>query len=505
MDNAMLLNQLKYKLIKRFPEMKSFIAERICSKYINEVIIEIATQIILMTPAQRKTGEMPFNWDNVRERCGRTNYPTKNTDILNLMQDNTDHTTSLIIRMFKGNLGKYSRVVYNLNYWNDIMDELNKIDIKKLTIPYLQELEDKSNADWDIDVESLRSYISKTESDLQARGHSQNYYEKLTNNLLLSKKLLYSYKIDKDGTHYVSEYWEEIDSGRIYGHGLSLQILPKEVRNAALGHCYKYDFKACSYAVMASLAKKIDPSLKIGAVIEYIQHRNDVRQNIAQCIALESDSISWVVEQVKEVFTAYGFGAELNSNPYKSIHKRLGEDRFQKLMHNDNFNYIITGMKEINRAIDSAYPNSEFVLCGRKYSPINPKYDSTMPERGKNKQIRDNKKKLAWIFQCMEADVTSKFVNYINNLGTHNIKLICHDCVYVDKPLNSFQQADMKWMLRNEYAYIDFEETIIYPIHAESDKPVNLEKEAQIAHSEFIQLEELIAADYISELIKKDI
>jgi len=53
-------------------------------------------------------------------------------------------------------------------------------------------------------------------------------------NLQIANQLL-ALAVEVEGVTILDEYWEAIDSGRIHGHGLSLQRIPKRCANAARG------------------------------------------------------------------------------------------------------------------------------------------------------------------------------------------------------------------------------------------------------------------------------
>jgi len=278
---------------------------------------------------------------------------------------------------------------------------------------------------------------------------------------------------------YLDEYWETIDSGRIHGHGLSLQRIPKEVRHAALGPCYRYDLKAASYALLTSLALQFDPTLKVAALTEYIRHRSAIRKRIASDIGV---SVEWM----KGIFTSLGFGAELRDNPFSCIRKKLGPEKYQKLLCNAEFMGIKKQLDSVTKTIIDFMTEVDFDLHGMHYCTVNPK-------DGKK---RNRNQKLAWLYQCMESHAMGLFLHAIPS--DYKVKLMVHDCIYLDRPLTAHHVADIAYRLRQHYALLSFEGDAIVPIHASGyvgkhDRQVRQDEDAHMAR---IVAEELRALDY---------
>ena len=438
--------QLTKALRTRYPTMKPNMADRYVDKYVTAVIAEIATQYML-TDKDDITDEISFAADKVNTATGRTKASGKTEYIYSMMQ--ACPSTSLVIETYKGNslTHRVSKVVFNPRYKKGIMDELRSMTIE-LNPQYLQDLDDKANNSVAVDVETLGSYIEHTRQAL-SNPPSQAYADKLLRNLLVANQLLAQVK-EQDSTHWVDEYWEQIDSGRIQGHGISLQRISKEVRHAALGRCHRYDFKAASYALMTSLALQLDPAIKVVVLKDYIKNRSFIRKRIAKDIGI---SEGWM----KSIFTSIGFGAELKDNPYNSIRGMLGQEKYHKLLCNFEFMSIKQQLDQVSTTIhkNSAFPDAGFKFLGRTYTQINPK-------DGKK---RTKNQKLAWIYQCMESHALGLFVDMVPDAC--KIKLMVHDCLYMQRPLATQHFADIHWKLSQSYPLLTFEHDAIVPIHAE--------------------------------------
>ena len=269
-------------------------------------------------------------------------------------------------------------------------------------------------------------------------------------------------------TPYVRERWEAADCGRLYGQGYSLQRMPKEVRHAALGVCHKYDFKACAFAIMAGLATAIDPSIKVGAILDYVNNRQKIRSRIANQLKI-SESL------VKEIFTSLGFVAELKNNQHntirgalaksarmqlsqsdttgrldRTIYNSLGADEFRRLVENRTFGYIYEELLQINKTIIDYFKSNELVIADRRYSEIDPK-------TGKKRNVRQ---KLAWIYQALESKAMVQFAE----LSEQDALLTTHDCIYFKHRLPAHVVADATYQLQQTFPYLCFEHEAIFPI-----------------------------------------
>jgi hypothetical protein len=266
-------------------------------------------------------------------------------------------------------------------------------------------------------------------------------------------------------THYLHEHWEVADSGRTYGHGMSLQRMTQEVRHAALGCCHKYDFKASAFALMAGLANAIDPSVNSYALRDYIKNRAAIRQRIAHELGID-------VAVVKEIFTALGFGAELKNNQHNAIrgtlakvarqqhdpserlphdtYCNLGVVEYQRLIANTTFRFIYDELQIVNHTILSYFDGTPLVIDGRHYSQIDAK-------TGKK---RNSRQKLAWIYQALESKAMREFASY----AQQPVLLTTHDCIYFKQKLPASVVVDATHQLQQTYPYLRFEHEAIYPI-----------------------------------------
>lgn len=469
--------QLKQALSQRLPALKDHMITRYVDKYVSAVMQEIAHQYRHITSADLAQGEMSFAADAVSNSCGRAKIDGRTHYIYALMQESP--ATSLVIVAHCGSnlTQKVSRVCLNHKFKKDIMEELKSMHTE-LNPAHLQELREKANVQISVDVLSLESYIKATKAALARPQHSAAYEEKLLRNYLVANQVLSMVERD-DKSAFVWEYWEEIDSGRIHGHGLSLQRLPKEVRHAALGRCYRYDFKAASYALMTSFAVQIDPELKVAALRDYIQHRSAIRRRVAEDVGISE-------EWMKSIFTSLGFGAQLNDSPFTSIRGRLGAEKCQRLMSNSEFAAITKQLAQVSKTILKALGSEDFEFLGRTYNSINPR----------DQRKRNKRQLLAWVYQCMERAALDTLVEAMPD--SYQVKLLVHDCIYLDRPLAAHDLADIKWRLQEIFPGLNFEGDAVVPIHADDwiDHVAAKHERLISQHALHMREEELAAAAY---------
>jgi len=370
-------------------------------------------------------------------------------------------------------------------------------------IDALEDIERNANYTVNVDTASLRSYIAKTQQTIAETDKGQHYSEKLRKNLAAAQRLL-AMVHEADGsnaTAHLRERWEQADTGRLYGQGYSLQCMTQEVRHAALGVCHKYDFKACAFALMAGLAHSIDPTLKLGATLDYITNRAKIRERIATQTGIS-------VALVKVIFTALGFGAELKNNTHnairgalakaarmqhdseerldREIYNNLGAVEFARLVGNDTFGYIYGELHQINATILKYFDGDYFEIGGNAYN-------ATHPKTGKK---RNSRQKLAFVYQAMESSAMLQFAE----LAEQEPLLTTHDCIYFKQKLSDDQIKYISWALQQRFRYLCFEHEKIYPITTQVHYGSRFTDEikADRQHKEVIAQQEQIAINHAS-------
>jgi hypothetical protein len=251
----------------------------------------------------------------------------------------------------------------------------------------------------------------------------------------------------------------------------------------ALGHCYRYDFKAASYSLMTAYAQGIDPNLKTTAITEYVRDRSAIRKRIARDIGVRED-------QVKTVLTAIGFGAQLKDNRYSAIRKELGSESYNRLLANTEFTLIKEQLDAVRKTITADLGTGDFEIGGMVCTAVDPK-DGTK---------RTKSQKLAWLYQRLETFAMEQFLKRIP--ADHKLLLIVHDCVYLDRPIPSAQLVDIKHQLSEMFPTLDVEGEHVIPIHVRGYVPqsVRVAQDAEAEHRARIAAEQQKAMLYVSPL-----
>lgn len=467
-QHSELRRQLVAALIIAQPQIaKGYLYERCVDKYLAVMLPAIRAAI---ASNHKSTALLPnqffFLQTPLREQIGTTG---KGQDyITNVMKA---HSSTRLLEIDRegysyGSRHQLSVARINPLYEDLLMNELLNLRVEAVTTRQ-QALAHKANTIVPVDVASLQSYVTKTRETLQTTRHGKGYKDQLLKNLMAAMQLQANVKApDQHSTSpYLHEYWETADSGRVYGQGMSLQRMTKEVRHAALGCCHKYDFKASAFALMAGLATAINPTLNCYALRDYIKNRAVIRQRLGKELGIAE-------EVVKEIFTALGFGAELKDNTHNAIrgalakaarqqhdtterlphdiYCSLGADEYQRLIANRTFRYIYDELQIVNQTILSYFSDNDLVMDGRHYSDIDAK-------TGKR---RNSRQKLAWIYQALESKAMREFIAY----AQHEVLLTTHDCVYFKRKLPASVVVDATYLLQQTYPYLRFEHEAIYPI-----------------------------------------
>ena len=446
---------------------KDYLYERCVNKYVDAMLIAISNALSINHKAHFiQSNYFLFSQTTIRELIGTIGK--KQEYIYQMMKD--DVTTSLVVVVSKGfsknGISKLSTCKINEIYKDLVMEELLNLRVEA-NQKLMDEIEQDSNYTVNVDPVSLASFITKTTETIRTTSIGGAYKETLLRNLTAAKQLqaMIHPADDTNTSPYINERWEQADCGRIYGQGYSLQRMPKEVRHAALGVCHKYDFKASAFALMAGLAYEINPSVKLGAVLDYVKNRQVIRKRI-------SDQLGISEAVVKTIFTALGFGAELKNNQHnairgalaaaarmqhdmtvrldRSIYNNLGAEEFKQLVNNQTFGYIYEELQAINAIIIEHYKGNELEIGDVTYS-------ETDPKTGKK---RNDRQKLAWIYQALESMAMMQFAD----LAQQEPLLTTHDCLYFKQKLPASVVVDVTMQLQQTLPFLRFEHQAIYPI-----------------------------------------
>jgi hypothetical protein len=199
---------------------------------------------------------------------------------------------------------------------------------------------------------------------------------------------------------------------------------------------------------------------------------------------------------MKTIFTSLGFGAEVKENKHNSICKKIGKEKFNLLVANQEFVYIKQELDLVRDTIlkSDEFKGDEFTIGDNTYSALDSK---TGKKRTKNQ-------KMAWIFQACERMALDIVIDKMPD----NFKMLLpvHDCIYIKQQLPSHVMHDLKDQIRQLFPLLDFEQELIIPIHAAEDhNKHNAAIEAEEAtHKQRIAAEELGARGFKSEFFEME-
>jgi hypothetical protein len=216
-------NKIAQALTARYPHLKDYQITKCVDKYVVTMIDAIAVSIVTFGVNQE---QLSLPMTELRLEAGRVAIGGKKEWITDVMHQ--DPKTSLVTIDFKGNVGKNSRVSLNTLYEQQIMDELINLNYE-LNGKRLKELQAQANLNFEIDMNSLDDYLIKTGETYTASSNDPSkkaYADALARNYLVANQIKQQATF-QNGKYSVDEYWTTLDSGRIYGHGMSLQRVSK--------------------------------------------------------------------------------------------------------------------------------------------------------------------------------------------------------------------------------------------------------------------------------------
>lgn len=133
---------------------------------------------------------------------------------------------------------------------------------------------------------------------------------------------------NKETSFMLPQDYTEAVSGRLYGNGLHLQFMPKEVRRAALNNQTEYDFSNCHYSIMSQLAKRY--GLRTPYIDYYLENKRPVRLGISKELALP-------LSIVKQSMIALIYGATIRSDAKQAIYDIVGHTNYLELVSHKLF------------------------------------------------------------------------------------------------------------------------------------------------------------------------
>lgn len=463
-------------MARLYPALKPYQVERAVNKYIEQTLIEIKRSISAYQ-GDNTEDVLSIKKTELTASCGRIAISGKKQYLYDVMSRNEN--TRLLNSVFRGNQGIYHRAVLNPIYEIEIYQRISGATMAPT--PVLQTGKQK----FYINSLGLLNYLANARIHVNQPNKSAKYYQKLNRNILDAQMLLNVIKSDASG-EYIEENWEAADTGRVYARGntISLQRVSSEVRHAALGQCWKYDFQAHSYAILLSLAEMINPLHEFPMLADYIRYRAAWRTRLAKLTGASEGNI-------KAVFTSLGFGANIVKNPYTAINKLLNKDQYQKLISDSTFEMFYNELLEANKLVsESPEFQGNFEIGNCKFTEVD-------PVTGKKKS---RAQRLSWIYQAMEAVTLKQFIEIVEQRDGQTPIMTVHDCAYYKTAITTDTLIDAQYLIRQVFAAVKMDHKKIYPIGQDpAQAPAVLDLEQEWSdHRERMIAEEQAAKNYVN-------
>jgi hypothetical protein len=150
---------------------------------------------------------------------------------------------------------------------------------------------------------------------LSRESLAHNDRESLTRLRRLLARIIREGQTDYLGRGFVLARYQESDSGRLYGMGLSLQNVPKELRALAMQGLFDYDIANAHFSIFMQMADR--SGFKCPVVNYYLQHKHRLRMQLAAEVGCDLD-------EIKECLIALMYGAHALDWTEAAIPRILG-------------------------------------------------------------------------------------------------------------------------------------------------------------------------------------
>ncbi len=412
------------------------------NKYYDAVITEIRSALTLMDKNQIALGYFPINVVELRKKI-RFTIKGKLIDII----ADTDLLT--VIALGSNLTGKRTLMKTQIP-----LTELHAIEDAEDTFKRIYGEHEKALRDPTayeqivIDEKSLQNYYDRTRVKQAADAASGKDITKLASYLQIAQDLLQIQKV----VGFIPHIKKVSQFGRTYYlTALSLQNIPKVVREAALGKCTSIDVSNSVFNWRATIVKEISPGIKIPYTLEYLDQKDYHRKRLVEKVFADSSlNRSYCLGIIKQAITSIGFGAKTEDAKYygspalDNLFKPQGSSVIQKkqlnLFKKDPFmKSFIAEQKMIGDIIYKYFKDS---FKGTK----NLEYVSS--NRGIEKT-----KVLAWLYQQAETDQMQPVYDMLGD----KVLLKVHDGFYV-KDLTKEETLNFKQYFYEANIVIDIKE-----------------------------------------------
>jgi len=250
----------------------------------------------------------------------------------------------------------------------------------------------------------------------------------------------------------VVETYSESRSGRLYGHSLSLQNIPKEVRYALMTGYTDWDFEACHPAILANYMRLHHYALP--TVESYVQMKAPMRRVLATEVGVD-------LGQIKKAITVLVYGASITNTRESALVNILGREGVQAFRTNP---FLATMAAELREA-------SVQVL--RDHQSVSAKGSVVTNVLGKEYLVSDGVKSgslVSHVLQGYEARMLEIIMQAMAGPDgiTHDVRIIQHDGFTTEVPTHEGIARGLRAIL--EDPKLGFEMELSHQvIHYETD------------------------------------
>jgi hypothetical protein len=409
----------------------------IAKRYFDSVSESLIEGIKLARGDQLQSESSPIDWNRLRQQVGRYGHQQFWLDWFH------EHYP-LVKIISKGNNFKKERTIVEPLYCPEWQEQVEDI----LTPKELFEYNFRDHLDnWrkdnffytEINLKSLRNYISKTErtrdsmSQAQQRTADQNLHlARKIERIVLMVNQLHEFDPTNYPKNHLPQHIRESEFGRQYLGGINLQTAHKEIRHAALGTCYEYDIENSVYSWRLSLIRQVDPQGQYPTTLEYIDHKQAIRRKLANEVFGETGSENWRIDIIKQCLAAIGFGARTTTSAWRDQNDRWQRTSLRELLKAQYFVNFMTNpwVRE--------FLNEQDCISGRLFAYFKVNYADIIAQNPKlrnenNPNQLHRNRCLSFFYQQYERAIMEGIKTCCDS---DNILLLCHDAIYTKRPIN---------------------------------------------------------------------
>ena len=433
---------------------------KVVKHYYDLVTTEI--QLNWRNPSQTKLDLYHIRRERIKRKLGQYSLNGKRKFWLDWFETSA---YSLYTIVEKGSNLTEENTKVTLNYQIADAEELTSWPKEAIQEYYEKSIKDKE-ADFatPIDLQSLNIFIQRC-LNVDSMGRWDNktqsykwatdeYKAKAAENL---KQAVCILKLQEDSK--LNQAYKYSEFGRLYFMGLNLQNTSKELRHAALGHCYSIDIDVCSQAWKVHLCETINPNIKMGHTRSLIRDKSAFRQQLAKVLGDRHQG------RAKQIITAIGFGADIEATPWPTGNDNYKLPAIREIINKEEVE-LLTNSRWFMEFIDEQKSMNKLIL---ERTMLDNKRED-MPQCVKDKAGRVNKNKvMAYLYQQEEYKYLAAIMKYIiDRFGAEELLLPVHDAVYIKHKIN---RAELVSALQQLNPYLSVEITEHYGHFIQTELP----------------------------------